>query len=769
MVSNRTVPGEDPFLTSQYAHAFVTGLQHVQQGQEEEEDSLPHGSPSLVLQSPYKRRFQLAAGCKHFIGNSLEAWNNHTRHDFNAMIPADDLYNYYIPPFESCVRHANTLGIMCSYNAINGQPACSNKWLLKTLLRDTWNFTGYVTTDCGALDDLIHGHHTAIDDVQASAFGINASVDLNCGSTYYDPKKQSDDENKHPGGLLEALQEGVVQKSTIEESFSRLARVQFQLGLFDNQNYIYEDDIVVDDVHRYLSPLPPPPDVSKLIDTPEHRTLAYEAALQSIVVLQNREDLLPLDSTGGSIAVIGPHSLCRRELLSNYHGQRCSGDTGSLGAPLSASSARSSASVNCFEHQYHDFDECYTCITTPHDAISALNANGTTRYKLGCHVADSDLNEIDEAVELALDSDTIVLMMGLDQSQEREAHDRYNTTLPGLQRTLVRKVLDAVSNESKNIILVLIHGGSVSLGSDIIGEIPAIITASYGGQEGSRAIADVLFGNFNPVGKLSSTMYPPNYVDEIPLTDMSLYGNGRGGDNGEQRRHPGRTYQYYPDDNAEFTFGHGLSYSKWDLHWAHRSILQSSVVLSMELPEIDMSSGKSRASSSTFLDSMKSKHVSVSIEIQNMGPFPGGQSVLLFWEPKDVVVPVSTITLPNRKLIRFDSTDSPDVLNVGAKFMMSWNITLHDFVVWYNNAGDDDDADPYDVSDMTPTVYPGTYQLRALTSNQVSVIRDLVIHEKQEEFDRSGGPGKNKNSHKPSALQEDLVLNAPSSLLRTRS
>jgi beta-D-xylosidase 4 len=152
-----SVLGEDPFLTGQYAKAFVQGLQQTSfrsEGHGEGDDDKDSSD------------LKMGACCKHFLGNSLEHWNDYDRHSFDAHIDQEDLNNYYLPPFEECTKHA--VGVMCSYNAVNGEPTCASDWLLKDVLRGKMNFTGYIVTDCGALDSVVHGHHFAIDNVQAS-------------------------------------------------------------------------------------------------------------------------------------------------------------------------------------------------------------------------------------------------------------------------------------------------------------------------------------------------------------------------------------------------------------------------------------------------------------------------------------------------------------------------------------------------------------------------------------------------------------------------
>jgi xylan 1,4-beta-xylosidase len=695
-----SVPGEDPVLTSRYADAIVSGLQQPQ-------PSPGHSSTSTTM---------VAAGCKHLVGNSLENWHNVTRHDFNALITADDLYNYYLPPFETCIRHSKTLGLMCSYNALNGQPACINDWLLNDVVRRDWNYTGYIVTDCGALADVVHGHHAAVDPIQASALALNASVDVNCGSGKF-----------YPQGLLQAYEQEWVTAAKVKESFTRLARVQFQLGLFDNTHQSQNHNVASSTTE---SRRPVDMGIPKLVDTSEHQELAYQAALQSIVILQNNNQTLPLlqpsgendNGVGISIAVIGPHALSARDLLSNYHGQRCNVST-------------TDCSTNAGSHR----PECFACIPSPFQAIAKWNAPGRTQFAIGCNVSRTETNDIDEAVELARKSDVIVLVMGLDQSQECEGNDRTNTTLPGLQLDLLHQVLSAVREQeqqqqdtttsssstmktkAKKIILTLIHGGSLSLGPEITSNIPAILSLSYGGQAGSTALADVLFGAYNPTGKLAATWYPPGYIDKLPMTDMSL------------STPPGRTHLHY-QDTPGFEFGHGLSYSAWGLQWIDVESTMARAASGstrgtanegddgswlLTLPDLMEEGG-----STSFLsrESLPQSSLTVSVEVKNLGPMDGHQTVLLFWKPIQVTVP-SDVTLPRQKLIFFaGTTEQP--LQVDQTKTVSWKMTLQDFALWRKS---DASSDPYNATQMSQHVFPGSYLIEARAANNVTISRRLVI------------------------------------------
>jgi beta-D-xylosidase 4 len=504
------VPGEDPLLTSRFAVAYVKGLQQIRY-----DEAKPD------------RPMQVAACCKHFVANSLEMWQNHSRHDFDAVVSAEDMRDYYLPPFIACVKEAGVAGIMCSYNAVNGIPSCVSEPLLKDLLRKDWGFDGYVTSDCGALTDIDTFHHYTRNPIQTAALAANATTNLNCGRVY-----------KH--FLPMALEQGFVTAATIRENLAKLVTVQMKLGLFDQPKSKGPfADLGIGE-----------------IDSLKHQSLALEAAEQSIVLLQNHassgnQSTLPL-SPGQRIAVIGPHSNASTAFLGNYHGWRCPSGN----------------------------DE--ECMTTPFAAIAERNTGGTTVSALGCKI-DGIFENIAEAVEVAKSADTIVLLVGLDNSQEEEGLDRIHTTLPGHQQQLVQAIL-AIGNPQT--VLVLVNGGALSLGP-YLRETPAIVEAAYGGQAAAEALARVLFGDSNPSGRLAATMYPPEYVDQMPLTDMGL------------RRGLGRTYMFYRGQ-AEFPFGHGLSYSNWTVDYEY-----------------------------SYEPGPNGGQLRLLAHVTNQGPWPGRQSLLL--------------------------------------------------------------------------------------------------------------------------------------------
>lgn len=183
-------PGEDPFRVSGYAYNFVTAFQ------------------GGVDPKPYMK---LAANCKHFLGYDLEEADGHSAHSFNAVISQQDIVEYYLPPFQACVRDAKAASVMCSYNAVNGVPMCANKFYLQTILRDLWGFgqqTEWITGDCGAVREIYTGHRYAESDTSAAAYALQAGVDIDCGSTYR-------------AGLRDALNQSSISYSQLRQTLVR--------------------------------------------------------------------------------------------------------------------------------------------------------------------------------------------------------------------------------------------------------------------------------------------------------------------------------------------------------------------------------------------------------------------------------------------------------------------------------------------------------------------------------------------------------------------
>lgn len=494
---------------------------------------------------------------------------------------------------------------------------------------------------------------------------LNATTDLNCGNGKY-----------YPQALQEAYKKGLVDADQVTASFRRAVTVQMKLGLFDNGGHLHSKkknssvrnrNSSNDDGARVR--LRSSSAAIDVIDSAQHRQLAYEAALQSIVLLKDKYRALPFLSpqpvsgrNNFSLAVIGPHANATMALLSNYHGSRCCG--GSRDG----------------------------CIQTPFQALAQGNVWGPTASVKGCNVDGEDTNEIADAVALSKKSDAIVLVMGLDQSQESEGRDRVETTLPGLQVDLIRAILEL---QNPRTVLVLLNGGALSLGSDILERTPVIVEAFYGGQSAARALADVLFGRYNPTGKLAATMYPPSYVEDMPMTEMGLSVG------------LGRTHLYYKGQ-PEYAFGYGLSYSDWRVNWKEANGSTSDVKIPTPLR---ISEGNDVHEDGIMVSSV----VRCDLQVHNLGPLAGHQTVLLFWRPQELE-PDGGSSSPNdlgglrQKLIGFQGTD---LLPVGVGQTLTFSVRWSDFALW---------------SDLTGSlqVSPGSYELVAVIANGIAVSRQIV-------------------------------------------
>jgi beta-glucosidase len=255
--------GEDPYLTSQMAIAFITGMQGTD----------PH-------------YFKTVATSKHY---AVHSGPETTRHKFNVEVPEKDLDDTYLYAFKATVQQAHVDSFMCAYNAVNGAPACASTFLLQQKLRDAWHFDGYVVSDCDAVDDIYTGHHYASSLADASAKAVKAGTDLDCGRSY--------------AALGEAVKSGLISEDEINKSVERLFTARIKLGMFDPPERVPFSKIGMDQV-----------------ESREHQQLSLEAARKSIVLLKNEGNTLPLQSGAHSIAVVGPAADDPDTLLANYNG-----------------------------------------------------------------------------------------------------------------------------------------------------------------------------------------------------------------------------------------------------------------------------------------------------------------------------------------------------------------------------------------------------------------------------------------------------------------
>jgi beta-glucosidase len=444
--------GEDPFLTGRIGSAFVRGIQ---------------GDDARYLKA--------AACAKHF---AVHSGPEATRHAFDATVSEEDLHETYLPAFETLVRDAQVECVMCSYNRINGVPACASANLLTTVLRGQWEFNGYVVSDCGALFNISGEHGYADSPEAAAALALRAGVGINCGSLW-------------AAHLQGALDLGLVTEADLDRTLSVTLPTLFRLGLFDPQGSTPWDG---------LSP--------SVVGSMEHGALAREAAQKSIVLLKNN-GALPLSTDLPGIAVIGPAAASIEVLLGNYHG-------------LSAA------------------------LVTPLEGISeAVNAGTTIEYHIGVQVDRGEVLPGSWPVYRSQQMNAIIAIVGLSPLLEGEAGETVfideadAIELPPHQVDLVRYLRDGYDGP----LIVVVAGGSPRAIREIHDVADAVLWMGYPGQEGGRAVADILFGRVSPSGRLPVTV-PFSTGDVPPFEDYNM---------------SGRTYRFMQAP-ALYPFGFGLSY-----------------------------------------------------------------------------------------------------------------------------------------------------------------------------------------------------------------
>ncbi|MGA2280781.1 MAG: glycoside hydrolase family 3 C-terminal domain-containing protein [Verrucomicrobiota bacterium] len=436
--------------------------------------------------------YMLAMACaKHY---AVHSGPEAERHRFDATPSERDLYETYFPQFERVVCEGKVAGVMGAYNALNGAPDCANSFLLTDLLRKQWGFDGYVVSDCGAIGDIWGRgqHHYVNTPEEAAAVAVKAGCDLCCGGDY--------------NALVRAVQKGLITEKEIDQALYHALWTRFRLGLFDPADKV--------PYSKYTS---------KDNDTSEHRQVALEIARQSLVLLKN-DGILPLDrSKIKRIAVIGPNGKSTTMLHGNYHG--------SASHSISIlDGIRQLAGTNVEV----TFAQGCPITTKTNRGIAAWSRqdNDTTRPL-------PELNA--EALSNATNADLIIYVGGITSAQEGEMFDRDSIELPEVQEKLVR----ALHATGKLVVMVNCSGSAIALPWEDE-HLPAILQAWYPGEEGGRAVAEVLFGEVNPSGHLPLTFYRAT-TDLPAFTDYSMNN---------------RTYRYF-NGTPLYAFGHGLSYTRF--------------------------------------------------------------------------------------------------------------------------------------------------------------------------------------------------------------
>jgi len=601
--------GEDPYLTSRMAVAFITGMQ----GDD------PH-------------YFKVIATAKHF---AVHSGPESTRHSFDVHPTERDLEETYLPAFRASIVEGKADSVMCAYNRVNTYPACVDTDLLQKDLKEKWGFQGYVVSDCGAITDIFRGHGYAKTAAEASADAVKAGTDLTCGNEYR--------------SLVEAVKNGLIQEREIDAALERLMIARIRLGMFDPAERVPFSKIPYAEV-----------------DSEAHRQVALEAARKSIVLLKNENQTLPLKASVKTIAVVGPAADDPEALLGNYNGYSVrqvssleglekqfggkvqfalgatytnrthapiasealtpeggSGHgvvaeyfdnpglqgeaklkrvesrpgigflpdpaltaagiprtgfsvrwTGTLKAPVTgdyvvgvrAGGGGRGSSANPM-HVFLDDKEVVGDSATPglarvREAHVALEAGRsyTLRVQYGPAVSASGAEMmwippaeplLDQAVAAIKGADVAIICVGLNSNLEGEEMPVAIPGFAGGDRTSLdipetqQKLIDAAIGTGKPVVVVVSTGSAVSVNS-AAQKAAAVLEAWYGGEEAGTAIAETLSGSNNPSGRLPVTFYKS--VDQLPPFDDYAMKN--------------RTYRYFKGEPL-YGFGYGLSYAKF--------------------------------------------------------------------------------------------------------------------------------------------------------------------------------------------------------------
>ncbi len=440
------------------------------------------------IQGHDEDHLKAAACAKHY---AVHSGPEDIRHEFNATVSTQDLRETYLPAFKALVKEAKVEAVMGAYNRTNGEPCCGSKTLLKDILRDEWGFEGHVTSDCWAIKDFHEGHHVTNSPLESVAMAMNNGCDLNCGELFL--------------YLKEAVERGLVPETRLDEALTNLFTTRYKLGIMGDETKF--------DTIPY-----------SVVDDKSMRALNLEASKRCMVLLKNKNNFLPLKKSElKSIAVIGPNADSRRALVGNYEGTASRYVTILEGLEdYLKGEVRVYASDGC--HLYKD------------------SVDGLSK-------ANDRMSEVEEICSL---SDVIVCVVGLDAGLEGEEGDTSNQfasgdkrdlKLPGLQG----KLLEAAKASGKPTIVVNLSGSAIDL-SYAEDNLDAIIQGWYPGAEGGNALAEILFGEANPEGKLPVTFYYSS--EDVPeFTDYSM---------------EGRTYRYLKKEPL-YPFGYGLSYTNYDI------------------------------------------------------------------------------------------------------------------------------------------------------------------------------------------------------------
>ena len=457
---NHEAWGEDPYLTGRMGVAYVRGLQ---------------GDDPKYL--------KIAATLKHYAVNNVESG----RKKRDCPVSERWLREYWLPHFREAIVEGQAASVMASYNAINGTPNNRNHWLLTDLLKNEWHHDGFVVSDLGGVDTMVKGHSKGqMDYADAVAQSVMAGCDFS--------------DKEYEQYIPNAVTDGKLTEARLNDAVTRVLRIRFRLGEFDPFDSVPYSKIPVE-----------------VIGCAKHRAEALKAAQESIVLLQNRDHLLPLDKTKlKRIAVLGPYA--GRVVLNSYNGTPC----------------KSVSAVDGIR------DRLGNAVEILQENASIKNQEEQSKTY---NVKLPDLTLVDKEVELAQKADAVILCVGTDFRIETESRDRKSLGLPAEQEELVKRVLAA----NPRTIVVQMSAGPLTV-PWLKENVPAMLQAWWGGEEGGHGLADVLFGDVNPAGRLPHTVYASE--SQVPPQD-------------EYDISKGFTYMFV-NGAPLFAFGHGLSYTTFE-------------------------------------------------------------------------------------------------------------------------------------------------------------------------------------------------------------
>jgi beta-glucosidase len=450
--------GEDPFFTGEMAAEFVKGLQ-----------------------GNHPKYLKAAACAKHY---AVHSGPEKDRHTFNAIVSKRNLYDTYLPAFKKLVMEAKVEAVMGAYNRTLGEPCNGSKLLLEDILRGEWGFEGHVVSDCGALSDF-HLHHKVTKDASETvALALKRGCDMGCDHVYSE--------------IPEAIARGLIDESDVDRALARTLGTRFKLGMFDPAEDVPFTSISMD-----------------VVACEAHRQLAYRAAAESVVLLKNKNNILPINPSARKIFVTGPTATSMEVLLGNYYG---------------------------FNNQM---------ITLLEGITGRIPEGMGMEYHPGTLLTQPRAIEQSWAPSMAQSADVSIVCVGSTPQLEGEEGeslltplngDRDNISLPASQVNFIKEL----AIHGAKMVLVVTGGSPIALG-EVEDMVDAILFVWYPGMEGGRAVADVLFGDVSPAGKLPITF--PKSLDQLPAFD--------------DYRMTGRTYRYMTEEPL-YPFGFGLSYSRFE-------------------------------------------------------------------------------------------------------------------------------------------------------------------------------------------------------------